>query len=360
MRMPRPSSYLKKWPLVVLGGILALAIGCMVWYQLASRSPDATSQSVVRVEIQAGMTPDDIARELKNKGAITSPLAFVVHAKLRGLSGSLKAGAYDVPVKYSLEQVVSLLSEGLSQNMMITLYPGATLFDPRDIEASKRTDAYTMLVRAGFSGDEIRAAFNGQHTSPLFSGKPASANLEGYLYGETYSFGRGTSLPAVLDHVFETFYGEIQKYNIEEQAKKQGLSLFQAITLASIVEREVTCPNSTEPCEDRKKVAQVFLSRLKIDMPLGSDVTFIYAADQKNQPRRVDFASPYNTRIHKGLPPGPIATPSIGSLRAVVDPSHTDYLYFVAGDDGKTYFSKTNEEHDRAVAQHCHKLCQEL
>jgi UPF0755 protein len=125
----------------------------------------------------------------------------------------------------------------------------------------------------------------------------------------------------------------------------------QAITLASIVEKEVSNGN------DRRQVAQVFLLRLQKKMVLGSDVTYIYAAAITGQTASPDLDSPYNTRKYLGLPPGPISNVSDSSLDAVAYPADGDYLYFVAGDDGKTYFSHTEAEHERLAAEHCIKLC---
>jgi UPF0755 protein len=131
----------------------------------------------------------------------------------------------------------------------------------------------------------------------------------------------------------------------------QGLSAYQGIILASIVEKEVSKPS------DRAQVAQVFLSRLKQDMMLGSDVTAYYGAIVAGKEPSVTYDSAYNTRIHKGLPAGPISNVSENSLQAIASPAGTDWLYFVAGDDGNTYFSKTLEEHEALTQQHCHALC---
>lgn len=108
---------------------------------------------------------------------------------------------------------------------------------------------------------------------------------------------------------------------------------------------------------DDTQAAQVFLKRLKIGMVLGSDVTAFYGAIKDGVPPSVTYDSPYNTRIHKGLPPGPISNVTDSSLYAVAHPANTDWLYFVAGDDGKTYFAKTEAEHEANVSKYCHKLC---
>jgi UPF0755 protein len=127
--------------------------------------------------------------------------------------------------------------------------------------------------------------------------------------------------------------------------------LYQAITLASIVQREE--PDATS----QKQVAQVFYLRLAKDMPLGSDVTAYYGADQIGAERAVTVDTPYNTRIHTGLPPGPIATPGLTALQAVAAPASGDYLYFLSGDDDVTYFAHTDEEHEANIKAHCQIKC---
>ena len=132
---------------------------------------------------------------------------------------------------------------------------------------------------------------------------------------------------------------------------KKGFTVHQGVILASIVEQEVS--NTT----DRPVVAQVFLKRLQDGMQLGSDVTAFYGAIIAGKAPSVNYDSPYNTRIHDGMPPGPISNVSTSSLQAVATPANTDYVYFVAGDDGKTYFSHTLDEHEALTEQHCKKLC---
>lgn len=122
--------------------------------------------------------------------------------------------------------------------------------------------------------------------------------------------------------------------------------------MASIIQREVAT------AEDAAQVAQVFKLRYDQGMQLGSDVTYQYIADKTGQPRSVDFDSPYNTRRYVGLPPGPISSPGLASLKAVGNPAPGDFVYFLSGDDDKTYFARTNEEHERNIRDHCQKKCQ--
>lgn len=345
----------RRWRFVAIAAlavISAFIASSIVWYRLSERPVDASSSDKVTLDVIQGMTPLEIGELLHENGLIRNVLAYRIYIKLNGTENSLKAGTYKIAPSESLSEVVDHLIAGEEASLMITFYPGSTLYDPTDIDDSKRTDVYTMLRRAGFGDDEVRDALSATYDSPLLQGKPADTSLEGYVYGETYLFSATATPEDVLNHTFNVFYQNLEKYDIVGGAKKQGLNLYEAITLASIVQREVS------GYDDMRKVAQVFLTRLEKGMMLGSDVTFIYAAQQDNQTPTVDYESPYNTRKYTGLPPGPIANPGIDALRAVVNPADTEYLYFVAGEDGKTYFAYNEAEHEQNVADYCGRLCE--
>lgn len=333
--------------IIVLLLVIAAAIG---WYSYM-KSPRATTGPTQLVIIESGTPPRGIGKQLESKGLIRSELAFYIYIRLHGIRDKLQAGTYRLSPTQSLESVVTTLVSGRQDSFSITFYPGATLYDHSNIAVDKRTDVYTMLIKAGYSDSEIKAAFADKYSSPLFTGKPAGTTLEGYVYGDTFVFDTGTSVHDILQRTFDTFWEKIAASGFENKVRTHGLSLYQAITLASIVQREVS------DADDQRQVAQVFYLRLKQDMALGSDVTYIYAANQMGTAATPELDSPYNTRIHAGLPPGPIASPGMSALDAVANPAAGDYLYFVAGYDGKTYFSKTNEQHEQNVSDHCKTLC---
>ena len=154
-----------------------------------------------------------------------------------------------------------------------------------------------------------------------------------------------------MTRTFDELQKQVDAHNLVAAYQQKGLSLYQGITLASIVQREVA------DMADSKQVAQVFLKRLSDDFPLGADATFVYAAKKVGATPSVDFDSPYNTRIHTGLPPGPISSPGATALQAVGAPAPGDYMYFVSGDDGRTHFSRTLAEHEALTAEYCKKNC---
>lgn len=349
----------KRNKLLLIAGALGLLFVGMIaagllWY-FSSLRPVSSSPEHVVITIEAGATPDTIASQLKDNGLIRSELAFLLYTRQQGVGGSLQAGVYRLAPNDSVSDIVSQLLEGKSAQFTITFYPGATLFDPTDTPDEKRTDTYTMLSRAGYSDEEIRSGFKKQYDHPLFAGKPANMTIEGYVYGETYQFENGATVEQILTHTFDVFYERIQKQGILDKLASVDMTLYEAITLASIIEREVS-----GQLEDQRIVSQIFHRRLQVGEPLGADATFMYAAQQRNETPTITFDSPYNTRINRGLPPGPIAAPSIVALEAAVSPADTDYLFFVSGDDGRNHFARTNAEHEENTRLYCTKLCNEI
>lgn len=356
---PQPPTKRKRrrWPWL-LGGILILIaaglIGGYVWYQQGMQPVNADDSARRVVTVESGMLPEQIANRLQESGVIRDAGVFMLYTQLQGVRSQLKAGSYRIAPSETLAEVVAHLTKGATDSFSIMFFPGATLFDPTDTPDAKRTDVYTMLRRAGYGDEEIRTALAAEYDHPLFADKPAGTNLEGYVFGDTYTFPVEATVEEVLTHTFDVYYEKIEQNDIIAGAKKRGLNLYEAITLASIIEREVSSD------EDRRQVAQVFYDRLDKDISLGADATIVYAVDQANQPRTIDFQSPYNTRINPGLTPGPISSPSLSSLIAVADPAEGDYLYFVSGDDGTTHFARTEDEHISNTEKYCKILCREL
>lgn len=341
----KPSSK-KKW---VIRGLIGLAvaivvaiIGVVVWYQgqLAPVSSDKSKQ--VRVSIQPGTGPSAIAKQLKAAGIIRSDWAFGIHTKLSGTENTLKAGIYNLQPSLSTPEIVNELVKGAKDNTFrVTFLPGDTLANGRK-----------KLIELGlFSTADIDAALNKQYDRPLFATKPASADLEGYLYGETLEFDSSATVETILDRFFDLFEAVIKENDLVAAYQKQGLTLYEGITLASIVQRE------TSVGENQRQVARVFLNRMDEGMTLGSDVTYQYAAKKMGIAPHPGIDSPYNTRIHAGLPPGPIAAPGKTSLLAVANPGTNDYVFFLSGDDGKMYYAKTDAEHQRNITNHCKEKC---
>ncbi len=346
------------WYIIISAVVVSILFGVSIWYniQLSPVSSDKGSFKVV--DIKAGSNPTTIGDLLQEQGVIRNSYVFDIYTRLSDNRSNLQAGRYRLSPAESVQGIVEHLTKGNVDQFSITFYPGATLVDNTDTPVSKKYDVTTVLKKAGFTEAQISEGLSARYDDAsynmLFDGRPTGFGLEGYIYGETYSFNSGATVRDIFEYTFRQFYKEIEENNLIDGFNKQGLNLYQAITLASIVQREVSNP------DDAAKVAQVFLSRYRQGIKLGSDVTYQYIADRLGVDRDTNLDSPYNTRRYAGLPPGPIAVPGLNALEAVANPASTDYLYFLSGDDDVTYFSHTDAEHQANIEKHCQVKCSTL
>lgn len=360
---------LRRWMIILIAVMVFLTAVFAVlfkWYEMQLK-PVSSDSNKVSVTVEDGSSVSVVANTLASKNLIRNRLAFEVYVRLNN-KNSIKAGTCMIAPSESVADIVNRMNNGCHDFKTITFYPGGTL-ESSKYKASQSSDGVDktsvryILRQAGYSDDEISSAFKAKYDSPLFADRPSGSSLEGYVFGETYQFTGDATAKDVLQTVFDHMYKVVQKNDLVNKFKAQGLTLYQGLTMASIVERELGCED--KPTVERKNrcyqyqrgIAQVFIARYKKNMQLGSDVTFIYAADKAGVKPKVDIDSPYNTRKHTGLPPTPIATPGELSLKAVADPAPGDNLFFIAGDDGLIYFAKTDEEHKNNIDKYCQKLC---
>ena len=360
---------LRRWMIIlitVMVFLTAVFAALFKWYEMQLK-PVSSDSNKVSVTVEDGSSVSTVANTLASKNLIRNRLAFEVYVRLNN-KNSIKAGTCMIAPSESVADIVNRMNNGCHDFKTITFYPGGTLESSKH-KASQSSDGVDktsvryILRQAGYSDDEISSAFKAKYDSPLFADRPSGSSLEGYVFGETYQFTGDATAKDVLQTVFDHMYKVVQKNDLVSKFKAQGLTLYQGLTMASIVERELGCED--KPTVERKNlcyqyqrgIAQVFIARYKKNMQLGSDVTFIHAADKAGVKPKVDIDSPYNTRKHTGLPPTPIATPGELSLKAVADPAPGDNLFFIAGDDGLIYFAKTDEEHKNNIDKYCQKLC---
>lgn len=354
---------------VIFGVLLATIVFGYMWYHLQLQ-PAGDNTSPQRVVIAKNSSFNATVSRLKEYGLIKSEVAAKIYGYVSGKHSQLKEGTCILVASDSTPAIIDKLTQGCHDFTSITFFPGATiekpLYKPAHVEIDQTMYVKYVLQKAGYTDDAITAALKKQYNSPLFADKPTTAGLEGYIYGQTYYVDKAATVETVLETTFNQMYNDISRNGLIEKYKKQGLNLFEAVTLASIVQRELNCegkptPERIERCyQFQRTIAQIFLKRLRENTSLGSDVTFIYAADQTGVMPDINLDSPYNTRIHRGLPPGPIASPGIHALLSVGNPSDTDYLFFIAGDDGLLYFAKDMAGHEANIRNHCQKLCNEL
>jgi UPF0755 protein len=331
---------------VIIAVLLALlAIGGYSVHSWYNRNLAAVSSSeqITYLTIAPGASLHQIAADLKQAGLIRSAQAFETYARGRQAYAKMKAGTYALRPSLSTPQIVDKLVKGDVSKTDVTIYPGKTLKQIR-----------TIFKQTGYSEAELDAAFNPSTypDSAALAYLPAGASLEGFLYPDTFQKEASTPAQAIIRESLDEMNTHLTP-DVIAGFKSQGLSVYQGLTLASVVYQESGLP-AAEPT-----VAQVFLLRLKQGMMLGSDVTAFYGSRQAGRGDDVTYDTPYNTRLHTGLPPGPIGNTPDSALQAVARPAGTDFLFFVAGDDGTIHFSHTQAEHDQAIRQYCHKLCGE-
>jgi len=324
-------------------GVLAVLIGffvaAVIWYNTQLGAVDKDSTALVSVMIEPDTSPKEIAILLKKEGVIRNTQAFSIYTRVTDTQNNLKAGKYRLSPSETTPQIVEHITKGTVDTFNITFLPGATLSENRDV-----------LIKAGYTEDRVDTALAGVYESTLFDGKPSGGDLEGYIYGETYNISASATVEDILVRTFNEYERVIAENDLVAKFKAQGLTLYQGITLASIVQRESIGG-------DEADIAQVFFNRLANGTMLGSDVTYQYAADKMGVPRDVDLDSPYNTRRYTGLPPGPISAPGLNSLLGVANPSGHDYLFFLSGDDDVTYFASDLAGHEANIRAHCKVKC---
>lgn len=335
--------HIRKLWIILIAVIVILAAGgygIKGWYN-RNLAAVSSSHQVTNFTITIGESLHQIATNLKQDNLIRSSAAFEAYVRGRGAYAKMQAGTYALSPSMSTPQIVGKLIKGDVSKSDVTIYPGKTLQDIRAI-----------FKQVGYSDSQLDTAFNAATypDEPVLGYLPAGASLEGFLYPDTFQKTVTTPAQTIVRESLEEMQANLTP-DIIAGFKAQGLSVYQGVTLASIVNQESDDPNA------QPTIAQVFLLRIKQGMPLQSNVTADYASDQAGVARTVTIDSPYNTYLHPGLPPGPIGNMTVSALNAVAHPANTSYLFFIAGDDGTIHFSTTQAEHDQAIRQYCHKLC---
>jgi len=323
--------------------VILLAVGAFLVQRAYDNNlkPVGPSQHRVLVTVPSGSTAHQISLNLKNQGLIRADWAFEWYIRNHNLRDKLQAGTYYFSPNQDVPTIANILTQGKVATDLVTILPGQRIDQVRK-----------ALINAGFDTADVDSALNPANYAghPALVDLPAGASLEGYLYPDSFQRTATTRAKAIVKASLDEMAQHLTP-ELRAAIEQQGLTVHQGIILASIVEQEVSNP------KDKPTVAQVFLSRLRQNMVLGSDVTVIYGAVINGQSPSLTYDSAYNTHIHAGLPAGPISNVGEASLQAVAHPATTDYLFFVAGDDGVTYFSHTLEEHQQLTQEHCKKLC---
>lgn len=320
------------WGRTLLAVFLLLILGIGGAAAFVLLTPFGPQQETF-IEILPGSSAVHIGRQLEQAGIIRSQYAFDAVRWMQ--RGTLKAGDYRFDHPVPVSEVYDRIRRGDVYTIEVTIPEGSTMFDIAN-----------RLQQAGFGPSQKFLDVARQEAGLINDLDPEAKTLEGYLFPDTYRIGPKTEMPQIAAMMVKRF---------RQAAQQLGLNhdVHQTVTLASVVERETAVDG------ERPLVASVFRNRLDKSMPLMTDPSVIYGLQLAGQWRGTIYASdlqrdtPYNTYLHAGLPPGPIANPGMKALNAAMHPADTDYLYFVAAGDnpqGKSLFASTLEEHNRNVA----------
>jgi len=319
--------------LAVFGVLLFIGAGWFFWNALQSPYR-GYGEPAKRVEVRKGMRTAAILRQLQTEGVIRDEYVPLIYMKLLRNRDSMKAGLYEFSGPMSAVDVMEKLIRGDVIRTSVTIREGLDRFAVGKLFADAGFGTEEQWREATDEPDLIRDI------------APEAASLEGYLFPDTYKFDPGTAVPVIAQAMVNNF----RKNFSEEMALiGTGLTMHETVTLASIVETEARLP------QERPVVASVYLNRIRQRMLLGADPTVIYALklsgkwDGNIRKPDLQIDSPYNTYRFPGLPPGPVANPGLASLRAAAAPATTNYLYFVARQDGSHAFSTNLNEHNRNV-----------
>jgi len=324
-------------PLTFIFLLASFIIFSITYISSDIKKPVSSNAKELKFTISDGESTQDISDRLKKDGLIRNSLIFTVYLKYKGKSSSLQVGDYTLNTKYSALEVMEILTKGKVTSGKITIPEGWT-----------KKQIGEELVKKGIgSKEEVETALNKKYDRK-FLGESPSGNLEGFLFPDTYFLSSRAKPGDVIEKMLDEF-GKKADSDIRSKTEKEGLSYYQTLILASIVEREVVTK------EDKRKVAGVFLNRLNSGIRLDSCATVEFVLGTKKRilsEEDIAIDSPYNTYRVDGLPPTPISNPGLDSIEAVLNPEETDYIFFFSGRDGKTYFSKTSDEHEALKARY--------
>ncbi|ARA98991.1 endolytic transglycosylase MltG [Geobacillus thermodenitrificans] len=348
----------RKMVLIVCAALLvALVIAgtsSFLYIRSAFEPVDPDDRTPVHVSIPIGSSVADIAEQLEQKRLIKSATVFRYYVRWKNESG-FQAGEYELTRALPMTRIIELLKTGksLKIGLKLTIPEGSQLVQIADLIAAK----------TGYKQEEIMKQMNDRAyieqlmktypdllTNDIFH-KNIRYPLEGYLFPATYVFAdKKPPLPEIIEAMVAKTAVVLDTY--KDAMKERQMSPHQLLTMASLIEEEAT------EKADREKIASVFYNRLRIGMPLQTDPTVLYALGKHKERvfyKDLKVDSPYNTYIHKGLTPGPIANAGTMSIEAALEPATTDYLYFLATPAGDVIFTKTLDEHNREKAKHIGK-----
>lgn len=328
-----------KLVLRLVGAFLVCSILLFGWYRFSLSPVNGSDTSRITVKIPKGDSVRQIANLLEEKNLIRSSLAFRTYVRLQGFDTGLQAGTFILRPSLSVPEIAEALRKGISEEGIITIPEG---FSVQDID--------TLLADKGIlaAGDFTKCAQTCDLSAYDFLPKSKElakrgGKVEGYLYPDTYFVVvDGFTAESFLKRLLDTFQKRVVR-DLAEDLKKSDRPLHEIVTMASLIEEE------TRKEEERATVSGILWKRFDAHAGLGVDATVRYILEKSSGALTVsdlNTNSPYNLRKFRGLPPGPIASPSLSAIKAALHPKDTPYWYYLHGTDGQIHYAETNEEHN--------------
>ncbi|GFZ85698.1 endolytic murein transglycosylase [Paenibacillus marchantiophytorum] len=350
----KPKRSKVKVALLVIGLLLLIIIGTAggigLYIANALQPVDAAEQEV-RVSIQPGSGSTLIAKELETKGLIKNSSIFTYYLKWHKQGSKFQAGEYSMKPGMTFDEMIDKLNRGdiVKEDMIRITIPEGYTIDQIAAKISEQTpwkkEAFLQIADAPI---DVKT----EATASIPDNKNLKHRLEGYLFPETYEFKKGSSEQEFIERTLQQLDKKLATLppDWKDKLKERGLSIHQMLTIASLIEREVVVD------EERALVSGVIQNRLKKNMPLQIDATVQYLFDKSKDrllEKDLQIQSPYNTYLNVGLPPGPIASPSLASMKAAIYPEETKYLFYVTKKDGTKghLFAETFEAHKKNIAE---------
>jgi UPF0755 protein len=324
--------------------LLVVAVGGTLLYGRTQLDPPAsTANADVTITVRTGEPVDTLVSDLANHQLIRSPFWFGWYAKLEGLASKLVAGNF-------------VLNDAMSASYIVQRLEGPPQVATHQLLLTEGLTAKQMAAKVAASGLGITAAQymaevqTGSFSEPFLVGRPAGASLEGFLFPDTYTVPEHSSAHDVVQMQLADFANKA----VPHLAGLSPQQVYAAVTVASMIEREAKFD------VDRPLVAGVVANRLANGMRLQIDSTVLYGLGLTSgslTPDQLATDTPYNTYLHSGLPPTPIANPGAGSIAGAAHPANTPYLYYLSDCSGHNHYSVTNQEHEQQIQQYLSKPC---
>ena len=329
---------LRRHPFRIAGVVLALIVVWFLWSLLQPFHGDGSGR--VAVTVPKGASVSEVADLLDEKGVIDSSTFFQIRATLEGKRSSLYAGHFTLAEGMSYSAALDALSKPPQKRVLTVTVP----------EGYSRSQAARLVEEDGVPGSYTKATVRSKYLNPAQYGGKGAKDLEGFLFPDTFEIKPNAPVEDLVQLQLEDFKQRIKTVNMK-YAKSKDLTVFDVLTIASMVEREAGVP------KQRKLVASVIYNRLHEGMPLGIDATIRFATGNYSQPlteSQLATSSPYNTRTNVGLPPGPINSPGLAAIEAAAHPAKTDYLFYVNDPDtcNELAFAKTEDEFEADVQKY--------